>query len=210
MFLSGLSCKNRQCDMLFETAVAKRGIHAATRLVVAADEEDDVIGQNDEVFSVKLKSRSNPEQRGFVKVRRRRGGTGPGSAAEQVCVFCNLSDCVHVVACAPSSEESPPTTKESVPCSVKQSVLNSMSISGEWKHKIWLTARDYGPLAQRVSKSTVRTSPLLQNRRSKDRLVVIQTFFSICIKTLAKSKLKQKVKENFLSNSQQRSPYFLE
>merc|ERR1712029_747265 len=71
----GLSCKNRQCDMLFETAVAKRGIHAATRLVVAADEEDDVIGQNDEVFSVKLKSRSNPEQRGFV---RRRGGTGPG------------------------------------------------------------------------------------------------------------------------------------
>ena len=162
--------------MLFETAVAKRGIHAATRLVVAADEEDDVIGQNDEVFSVKLKSRSNPEQRGFVKVRRR-GGTGPGSAAEQVCVFCNLSDCVHVVACAPSSEESPPTTKESVPCSVKQSVLNSMSISGEWKHKIWLTARDYGPLAQRVSKSTVRTSPLLQNRRSKDKPVVIQAFF---------------------------------
>ena len=144
--------------MLFETAVAKRGIHAATRLVVAADEEDDVIGQNDEVFSVKLKSRSNPEQRGFVKVRRR----GTGGSAEQVCVFCNLSDCVHVVACAPSSESTPPhTTKESVPCSVKQSVLNSMSISGEWKHKIWLTARDYGPLAQRVSKSTVRTSPLL-------------------------------------------------
>ena len=175
MFLSGLSCKNRQCDMLFETAVAKRGIHAATRLVVAADEEDDgVIGQNDEVFSVKLKSRSNPEQRGFVKVRRRRGGTGPGSAAEQVCVFCNLSDCVHVVACAaPSSESSSPppphTTKESVPCSVKQSVLNSMSISGEWKHKIWPTARDYGPLAQRVSKSTVRQAlflcaPFLPNK----------------------------------------------
>jgi len=84
----GLSCKNRKCDMLFETAVAKRGIQAATRLVVATtlshhDEDqqsavEEVIGPNDDVFSVKLKSRANPEHRGFVKIRRSRGAVAAG------------------------------------------------------------------------------------------------------------------------------------
>ena len=164
----GLSCKNRKCDMLFETAVAKRGIQAATRLVVATtlshhDEDqqsavEEVIGPNDDVFSVKLKSRANPEHRGFVKIRRSGGAVAaglerPGGSTDvPVCVSCNLSDCVHVAACTPSGGGS---LKESSPLPVKQSVLNSMSISGEWKHKIWLTARDYGPLAQRVSNTTM-------------------------------------------------------
>ena len=47
-------------------------------------------------------------------------------------------------------------TKESMPLPVKQSVLNSMSISAEWKHQIFIRA-EAGPLAQRVSQTTVRS-----------------------------------------------------
>jgi len=150
----GISCKNRQCDKLFETAVAKRGLQAATRLVVAVDDSNNrgalTIGPEDQVFSVRLKSRANPEHRGFVKLRRPpQGQSQPQTECAPLCISCNLPDCVHVAASADSAG------RESVPCSVRQSVLNSMSISGDWKHKIWLTARDYGPLAQRVSKTTM-------------------------------------------------------
>ena len=133
----GLSCKNRRCDMLFKAAVRKRGVQAATKLIVAGSEDD--------IFSVKLKSRSTPEQRGFVRV-----SGSDLSMRNGRCLTCNLGDCVHVAACLQGDE-----AKESVPLAVKHSVLNNMSISADWKHKIWLRARDSGPLAQRVSATTV-------------------------------------------------------
>jgi len=182
--------------MLFEAAVRRRGVQAATRLVVVCDGIDGLVGVDDEIFSVKLKSRSCPEQRGFVRVTpvttaaaaedAAAATTGPpmqsgkevtvgagrslllSSAANQqqqlqqpirspeppkasgLCLSCNLSECVHVAACLPGIQ-----VKDSVPLAVKQSVLNSMSISAEWKHKIWLRARGSGPLAQRVSLTTM-------------------------------------------------------
>jgi hypothetical protein len=60
--------------------------------------------------------------------------------------------CIHVLACLQ-------TSKEAVPFPVKQSILNSMSISGDWKQKIWLKARSDGPLVQRVSATAVSFIP---------------------------------------------------
>ena len=41
--------------------------------------------------------------------------------------------CIHVLACL-----NPTEAVESEPFTLKHSVLNSMSISSEWKHTIWL------------------------------------------------------------------------
>ena len=56
--------------------------------------------------------------------------------------------CVHVAACLQNGREA-----SAYP--VKHSVLNSISVSGDWKQKIWLKARSDGPLVQRVSASAV-------------------------------------------------------
>ena len=59
--------------------------------------------------------------------------------------------CVHVESCLIDSVK----LKEAQALTVKHSVLNAMSISADWKHTIWLRARKNGPLAQRVSRTTV-------------------------------------------------------
>ena len=59
--------------------------------------------------------------------------------------------CVHVESCLLVTSK----LKEAQPLTVKHSVLNAMSISADWKHTIWLRARKNGPLAQRVSHTTV-------------------------------------------------------
>ena len=59
--------------------------------------------------------------------------------------------CVHVESCLLSSSK----LKEAQALTVKHSVLNAMSISADWKQSIWLRARKNGPLAQRVSHTTV-------------------------------------------------------
>ena len=59
--------------------------------------------------------------------------------------------CVHVESCLLATSK----LKEAQPLTVKHSVLNAMSISADWKHTIWLRARKNGPLAQRVSHTTV-------------------------------------------------------
>ena len=59
--------------------------------------------------------------------------------------------CIHVE----SSLHNSAALKEAQALTVKHSVLNGMGISADWKHKIWLRARKNGPLAQRVSSTTV-------------------------------------------------------
>ena len=59
--------------------------------------------------------------------------------------------CVHVESCLTNTAK----LKVAQALTVKHSVLNAMSISADWKHTIWLRARKNGPLAQRVSDTTV-------------------------------------------------------
>jgi hypothetical protein len=56
--------------------------------------------------------------------------------------------CIHAVGCLQAK-------REALPFPVKQSVLNLMAISSDWKQKIWLKARSDGPLVQRVSSTVV-------------------------------------------------------
>ena len=48
--------------------------------------------------------------------------------------------CIHVMACVNPTDLA---VVESEPFTLKHSVLNSMSISSEWKHTIWLKVRRY-------------------------------------------------------------------
>ena len=59
--------------------------------------------------------------------------------------------CIHVESCLINTAK----LKDAQALTVKHSVLNAMSISADWKHTIWLRARKNGPLAQRVSRTTV-------------------------------------------------------
>ncbi len=94
------------------------------------------------------------------------GGPGSGTAIRCTCFVDNCPKrgqtlalagddqnrlCLHVICCVRNQGE----VQDSQPLTVKQSVLNALGISADWKQLIWLKARRNGPLVQRVSKSTV-------------------------------------------------------
>jgi len=76
----------------------------------------------------------------------------PGVAAPTLTRYCP-----HVAACrALEADETQRAARLARPLRLKQSVLNTMEISGDLKHEIWLSARrGGGPLVQRVSKEVV-------------------------------------------------------
>ena len=157
----GLSCKNSLCDVVFKKNYE---IPEKTKKCVNLEACKLITDQANSwttTFSIRLRSTNCPDHlRGFVQityddlnrdvVSDHDNSTNPilfpiltpikGTCFVTGCKNSGLEvkishddACVHVMACV-----NPTDAVESEPFTLKHSVLNSMSISSEWKHTIWL------------------------------------------------------------------------
>ena len=176
----GMSCKNSLCDMVFKESLDKpRRVNLDACKIIT--EESSCMSWTT-IFSVRVKERCS-EFRGFVQIEHEdlsssdetNGGhaeTNPillqlesvesvpikGTCYVLGCARKNqtrkitnsgLDLCVHILACVFR-----PDVSESEPITLKQSVLNSMSISADCKQRIFMKSQD-APLVQRVSPTTM-------------------------------------------------------
>lgn len=137
----GLSCKNKQCDMVFKEGEGRGGRKGgcdAVRLYT---------GCGAQLFSVRLRDKG-PDYRGFVQLPTveglARGERLEGEAALLVQSASNCyvetcsrpggevlsPSCHHVVACMPA------TVGEATPVMLRHSAMNDLAISTEIKHEV--------------------------------------------------------------------------
>ncbi|KAK0070069.1 hypothetical protein Bpfe_000052 [Biomphalaria pfeifferi] len=158
----GLSCKNKDCDVVFKERERKKG-HSAESVKI-------ITGSTTQLYSVRLRDRG-PDYRGFVQLPYIHDVDGnPATVfdtsvliAASVCYVENchrngmpdtnsiLKDgveaCVHVrsaIDCAQQAQ----------PIGLKNSVLNNLQISNEIRQAVWVLATETsGPVVQRVTKN---------------------------------------------------------
>ncbi|KAG1652576.1 hypothetical protein GQR58_026224 [Nymphon striatum] len=165
----GVSCKNKQCDAVFKEAEQK------IKKSVGADAIKVVTESTNQLYSVRVRDRG-PDYRGFVELpliqELDNASTcdDPNQASAIVsatgeiiithtaakCYICkktnsNMNDeaCWHIKAAMNCFVEA-------VPLTLKNSALETLSISYEIKQAIWcLATESTGPLVQRVSKNVM-------------------------------------------------------
>lgn len=166
----GVSCKNKECDVVFKETEHK------IKKPVCADAVKIVTGTSALLYSVRVRDRG-PDYRGFVQLPLIQDLDSPGGSddAEQgssldvashrlvaestaKCFICKKNDsnseldlesCWHLKAAMNCYVEA-------VPLTLKNSVLNMLSMSSEIKQAIWCLATETtGPLVQRVSKNVM-------------------------------------------------------
>jgi len=169
----GLSCKNKQCDMVFKEAEQKNNKKfgcEAVRLYT---------GTSAQIFSVRLRDKG-PDYRGFVQLPTVEGlGLGESLEGEAAVLVHSAAQCC-VDSCArnqgggPGMEGSCPHTiaclapgvGEATPVMLRHSAMNDLAIRTEIKHEVYSSAEQVsGPLVQRVSKHVfaVRCQPAVRH-----------------------------------------------
>ncbi|CAL1543697.1 unnamed protein product [Lymnaea stagnalis] len=158
----GISCKNKDCDVVFKERERKKG-HSAESVKI-------ITGSTSQLYSVRLRDRG-PDYRGFVQLPYIQDLEGnPATVidtnvliAASVCYAesCNRSgtpdantilkggvdSCVHIRAAIDC-------TQQAQPIGLKNSILSSLQISNEMRQAIWLLATETsGPVVQRVTKN---------------------------------------------------------
>lgn len=175
----GLSCKNSLCDMVFKEIIEKpRRVNLDACKLITEQNASSCLPSWTTLFSVRVKERCPDHYRGFVQIELE----DMNHKSEETCnpILLQLESveltptkgtcyvlgcpkrtvatkitngeevCHHIAACITRSD-----LTESEPFTLKHSVLNSLSISTECKQKIFIKARDGGPLVQRVSPTTM-------------------------------------------------------
>ncbi|KAH3856108.1 uncharacterized protein C2orf42-like [Dreissena polymorpha] len=153
----GISCKNKQCDVVFKEKEKKKG--------GTIDAVKIVTGSTVQVFSVRLRDRG-PDYRGFVQlplVQDLDGNPAPlvdpailASAARCYVESCTRSSQISSIDACPHIKAAIECTTEAQPLTLKNSVLNSLQADNEIKQAIWLLATETtGPLVQRVTKNVM-------------------------------------------------------
>ncbi|WAR22522.1 CB042-like protein [Mya arenaria] len=153
----GISCKNKQCDVVFKEKEKKKGN--------SIDAVKIVTGSTVQVFSVRLRDRG-PDYRGFVQLPLVQDLDGNPAQVVDVAILASAARC-YVDSCSRSSvvgtQDACPHIKAAIECSteaqpltLKNSVLNSLQVNNDIKQAIWLLATETtGPLVQRVTKSVM-------------------------------------------------------
>lgn len=152
----GISCKNKTCDAVFKDREKKRG-HSAEAVKI-------ITGSTVQVFSVRLRDRG-PDYRGFVQLPLVQDTSGNPTSDVDPQILSQAANC-YVDSCKRNvllglQEQACPHIKaaiesntETIPLTLKNSVLNSLQVSNETKQAIWLLATETtGPLVQRVTKN---------------------------------------------------------
>ncbi|XP_041370931.1 uncharacterized protein C2orf42-like isoform X2 [Gigantopelta aegis] len=153
----GISCKNKNCDVVFKERERKRG-HSADAVKI-------ITGSTVQVFSVRLRDRG-PDYRGFVQLPLVQDMDGNPATVVDPSVLAQAARC-YVDTCSRHTNqlgftETPcahiksaiDCNAEAQPLTLKNSVLNSLQVSNETKQAIWLLATETtGPLVQRVTKN---------------------------------------------------------
>ncbi|XP_060579498.1 uncharacterized protein C2orf42-like [Ruditapes philippinarum] len=150
----GISCKNKQCDVVFKEKEKKKTSSCEAVKIVT--------GSTVQVFSVRLRDRG-PDYRGFVQLPLVQDLDGNPAPMVDVSILASAARC-YVDVCTRASQivnETCPHIKAAIECNteaqpltLKNSVLNSLQVSNEIKQAIWLLATETtGPLVQRVSKN---------------------------------------------------------
>lgn len=152
----GISCKNKNCDVVFKEKDKRRG-HSADAVKI-------ITGSNVQVFSVRLRDRG-PDYRGFVQLPLVQDYEGNPAESVDPSVLAQASRC-YVDTCSRNNElgvQQEPCVHiraaincdhEAQPLTLKNSVLNSLKVSTETTQAIWLLATETtGPLVQRVTKN---------------------------------------------------------
>lgn len=151
----GISCKNKQCDVVFKEKEKKKG-HTVEAVKI-------VTGSTVQVFSVRLRDRG-PDYRGFVQLPLVQDLDGNPAPVVDVAILASAARC-YVDSCTARSQMGSQETcshikaaiectTEAQPLTLKNSVLNSLQATNEMKQAIWLLATETtGPLVQRVTKN---------------------------------------------------------
>ena len=157
----GISCKNKDCDVVFKERERKKG-HSAESVKIITE-------STSQLYSVRLRDRG-PDYRGFVQLPFIQDMDGnPATVidtnvltAASICYVesCNrntatdpnnllktTNSCVHIrsaIECAQQAEA----------ITLKNDIFNNLNISSEMKQAIWLLATETsGPAVQRVTKN---------------------------------------------------------
>ena len=152
----GISCKNKDCDVVFKEREKKKG-HSADAVKI-------LTGSTSQLFSVRLRDRG-PDYRGFVQFPAVHDFEGNPAVLDsnmlaqtahcyvdtcsrsQQSLGNTQSSCTHIRGALACEQEAEPLT-------LKNSVLNMLPVSGDMKQAIWLLATETtGPLVQRVTKN---------------------------------------------------------
>lgn len=158
----GISCKNKECDVVFKERERKKG-HSAESVKIITD-------STLQLYSVRLRDRG-PDYRGFVQLPYIQDMEGNPTTvydtsvlvAASVCYVesCNRSgtpdsgsilkgsmeSCVHI-------RSAIDCTEQAQPIGLKNTVLNSLHVSPEMRQAIWMLATETsGPVVQRVTKN---------------------------------------------------------
>lgn len=193
----GLSCKNKQCDMVFKEAEGRtrRAGCDAVRLYT---------GDNTSIFSVRLREKG-PDYRGFVQLATLDGlSVGENSDGQTAVIVQSQSQCF-VESCVRGGEEGSltcphiaaclaPGLAEATPVTLRHSAMNELNIRPEIKHEVYRMAEQVpGPLVQRVSRHVVavRCEPeprhplgylhmCFMDQRTKDGPGLEHRFFCTC------------------------------
>ncbi|XP_066971442.1 uncharacterized protein C2orf42-like isoform X3 [Macrobrachium rosenbergii] len=164
----GFSCKNKSCDVIFNAAGEKKKFSTEACRITA--------GTDAQIYSVRVRDKG-PDYRGFVQLPLIQSVDGSGdlligtepftdpillAQMAQMGARCYVEPCqrksekllVHQSTLCSHIRAAAQCFKEAISLTLKNSVLNSLSIPQSIKTEIWQLATETpGPLVQRVSKN---------------------------------------------------------
>lgn len=158
----GISCKNKQCDVVFKERERKKG-HSAEAVKI-------ITGSTFQLYSVRLRNRG-PDYRAFVQLPYIQDVDGNPATVYDTSVLvaaslcfvdsCNKNGnsdtnvviksegnaCVHIRSAISCSQQAQPL-------GLKNTILDGLQVNNEMKQAIWqLATETSGPVVQRVTKS---------------------------------------------------------
>ncbi|RUS91919.1 hypothetical protein EGW08_000321 [Elysia chlorotica] len=158
----GISCKNKQCDVVFKERERKKG-HSAEAVKI-------ITGSTFQLYSVRLRNRG-PDYRAFVQLPYIQDVDGNPATVYDTSVLvaaslcfvdsCNrngnsesntimksgVDACVHIQSAIDCSQQAQPL-------GLKNAILDNLQVNNEMKQAIWLLATETsGPVVQRVTKN---------------------------------------------------------
>ncbi|XP_005094270.1 uncharacterized protein C2orf42 homolog isoform X2 [Aplysia californica] len=158
----GISCKNKDCDVVFKERERKKG-HSAESVKIITE-------STSQLYSVRLRDRG-PDYRGFVQlpyIQDMEGNPAPVVDHSMLtgAAMCYVESCNRNAPPDPNSilKGTAPTcvhvrsaidcTQQAQPITLKNEIFNNLQISNEMKQSIWLLATETsGPVVQRVTKN---------------------------------------------------------
>ncbi|KAK3725700.1 hypothetical protein RRG08_043114 [Elysia crispata] len=158
----GISCKNKQCDVVFKERERKKG-HSAEAVKI-------ITGSTFQLYSVRLRNRG-PDYRAFVQLPYIQDVDGNpatvydtsvlvaaslcfvdscnrnGNAETNTVMKSGVDACVHI-------RSAINCVQQAQPLGLKNTILDSLQVNNDMRQAIWLLATETsGPVVQRVTKS---------------------------------------------------------